>query len=382
MRVIYFSSSYGPHDHRFLASLANTGHEVHYLRLGDESVVTERRPIPPNIEQVHWIGSQRSYRWREVPALARELRGITRRINPDLIHAGPIQTCAFVSAVSGFRPLLTMSWGFDLMQDAYRNPAMRWMTSFTLRRSAYFASDAQATCDRAVALGMRRDRTAVFPWGIDLRLFAPGSREPNRAARDRRRGQPEILPKREGGAGLVFFCNRSWEPRYGVDILARAFAEAVRENPRIRLVLVGTGSQGQDIKGALREVEASGRVLFPGRLQYSELPRWYRLADVFVSPSHVDGSSVSLMEALACGVPALVSDIPANREWVQDGVNGWLFPDGDTQALTGRILELARRRSSFSREGESARMTAEKKADWKRNFGVLLEAYERAVHQN
>ena len=62
------------------------------------------------------------------------------------------------------------------------------------------------------------------------------------------------------------------------------------------------------------------------------------MADLYISPSHVDGSSVSLMEALACGLPCLVSDIPANQEWVREGENGWLFPDGDDERLAGKIL--------------------------------------------
>jgi glycosyltransferase involved in cell wall biosynthesis len=68
------------------------------------------------------------------------------------------------------------------------------------------------------------------------------------------------------------------------------------------------------------------------------------MADLYISPSHVDGSSVSLMEALACGLPALVSDIPANQEWVSEGVNGWLFPDGNADILAEKILAVIAQR--------------------------------------
>ena len=103
------------------------------------------------------------------------------------------------------------------------------------------------------------------------------------------------------------------------------------------------------------------------------------MADLYISPAHVDGSSVSLMEALACGLPCLVSDIPANKEWVEDGVNGWLFPDGNADALAAKILDAIRLRESLPAMGESARMSAEMRADWKKNFGQLLVAYEQAV---
>jgi glycosyltransferase involved in cell wall biosynthesis len=99
------------------------------------------------------------------------------------------------------------------------------------------------------------------------------------------------------------------------------------------------------------------------------------MADIYISPSHVDGSSVSLMEALASGLPCLVSDIPGNREWIEDGVNGWLFRDGDAQDLAEKITFAINNRKMFKKIGESARRTAERKADWKKNFGKLLEVY-------
>ncbi len=92
------------------------------------------------------------------------------------------------------------------------------------------------------------------------------------------------------------------------------------------------------------------------------------MADLYISPSHVDGSSVSLMEALACGIPCLVSDIPANKEWVTEGENGWLFPDGDADALAEKILSAIARRETLPEVGRSARQVAEQRADWKQEL--------------
>jgi glycosyltransferase involved in cell wall biosynthesis len=74
----------------------------------------------------------------------------------------------------------------------------------------------------------------------------------------------------------------------------------------------------------------------------------------------------------------LVSDIPANREWITDGVNGWLFPDGDAEALAAKITAIMDG-GDLSSVRRAARRTAEERADWPRNFGVLLGAYKRAV---
>src|SRR5512137_2654832 len=148
-----------------------------YVRLEHGPRQTEDRPVPSQIEQVQWAGGQGLFRWRDVPHLVMSLRKVIRRIKPDLIHAGPIQTCAFITVLSGFRPILTMSWGFDLMKDVERGSWWRFATRYTLQHSAYFTSDAAVTRDRAVAFGMDPARTVVFPWGVDLAHFKPQPRQ-------------------------------------------------------------------------------------------------------------------------------------------------------------------------------------------------------------
>jgi len=107
------------------------------------------------------------------------------------------------------------------------------------------------------------------------------------------------------------------------------------------------------------------------------LPEVYRTADLYVSASHTDGSSVSLLEALACGKPVLVSDIPGNLEWIQNSQNGWTFPDGDVDQLSNQILQISVR-NDLEKFGKSARRLAELRADWKVNFKKLLSAYDLA----
>lgn len=174
-------------------------------------------------------------------------------------------------------------------------------------------------------------------------------------------------------------CNRSWESRYGVDVLARAFVLAAPGLRGAALILLGAGSEGRSIRAILQAGGQLARVRFGGRVQQAEIHRWYRQADLYVSPSHIDGSSVSLMEAMASGMPVLISDIPANREWVSDGVNGWLFRDGDVGHLAERISWIAGQEAARARMGRAARKTAEARADWSRNFKVLLWAYEQAA---
>jgi len=365
MRILYFSRDYCPHDHRFLTALAQSGNQVYYLRLERGARETESRPIPPGIEVIEWSGGKREMHFLDAPRLLMEFRQVIQRIKPDLVHAGPIQTCAFLAALSGFHPLLVMSWGFDLMKDVDRGFLWRWATRFTLKKADWFTSDCQATYQKALVHGLKPGRQTIFPWGVDLQRFSPNPRwkSPDR------------------GSQFIVFCNRSWEPNYGVDILASAFVNVARKRKYVSLLLLGDGSQAPLLKSIFSAGGVIDQVEFAGHIPYEQLPEYYHKADLFISPSHIDGSSVSLMEALASGLPCLVSDIPANKEWIENGKNGWLFPDGDVDSLENSIFYAMDHRDQLPEMAAAARRVAEKKADWKVNFLSLLDAYQKTVQQ-
>ena len=375
MKVIYFSKNYTPHDYRFLSSLAQTEHEIFFLQLEATTRQTEDRPVPANVEQILWAGGRSEFRWRDVPRLTFDLRRVIKEIQPDLIHAGPIQNCAFLVALSGFRHLLTMSWGYDLVMDAESSWWMRQVTSYTLRRSAFFTSDANVTREKAIGFGMNPERTVVFPWGIDLEHFHPKITGQKPKVKNRKSKIVNRKSKIVNRKSITLFCSRTWESIYGVDVLAKAFVKVASVNPDVNLILLGGGSQGGHIRQILMRGGVMDRVHFGGQVGQRDLPRWYHMADVYISPSHVDGSSVTLMEAMASGLPCLVSDIAGNKEWIEEGVNGWLFRDGDVDDLAEKILFAIKKKREFKKIGELARRTAEERADWMRNFGKLLEVY-------
>ena len=168
-----------------------------------------------------------------------------------------------------------------------------------------------------------------------------------------------------------------------MDIIVRGFAQAAEQDPRLRLILLGGGSLAGQIQALLAQAGLHERVHLGGRVSQDDLPRYYRAADLYLSASHSDGSSVSLLEALASGLPVLVSDIPGNREWIEPGEAGWLFPDGDDAGPGGG--DAARRPRARNPGGDAPRgaragRTARQLA---RKFQkLLLDAYHlaRDVH--
>jgi L-malate glycosyltransferase len=368
LRVLYFTRDYTPHDHRFLSALAGSGREIYSLRLERRGMQREDRPLPVEVTQISWKGGTGPFHWRDGLAYLQDYKRVLREIQPDVVHAGSIQTAAFLTAINGFKPLVSMSWGSDLLKDADRNRWWQWATRFTLERTSVLIGDCQAVCQKAVRFGFSADRIVTFPWGVDLEQFKPGV-------------ETDIIARLGWEDAFVLLSNRSWEPIYGVDVLVRGFVQAARQMPQLRLLMLGGGSQAGVLRQILTENGMLDRVHFTGQVKNEDLPRYYRAADLYLSASHSDGSSVSLLEALACGRPVLVSDIPGNLEWVEPGMQGWLFPDGKSDRLAEGILQAAHPSVSLPEMGLRARRLAEERADWKKNFQKLLDAYDRAVQK-
>ncbi|MRR31179.1 glycosyltransferase, partial [bacterium] len=246
-----------------------------------------------------------------------------------------------------------------------RSLQLRWRTRYTLAKTSVLLADCEAVAQKAVSFGFPRDRIRVFPWGVDLAHFNP-------------EGTAPLRKKLKWQKNIVFLCNRTMEPLYGVDVVLNAFIEAIEQFPQARLILMGKGSQEESLRQQVDQAGMGDRVYFGGFASRADLPGIYRSADVYVSASHSDGSSVSLMEALACGKPALVSDIPGNREWIQTDVQGWLFKDGDASELAAKMKMICEN-GVEPLLSTNARLLAEARANWGRNFQSLMDAYELAL---
>src|SRR3970040_625875 len=122
MRIFDFSRDYTTHDRRFLAKMSQSRHEIWFARLEDDGMEYEKRSLPDGVRTVTWPGGSQRYK---TPAgwlrLMPYHESVLDEIRPDLVHAGPVQSCGLLTAIAGFHPLLVMSWGSDILVDADRD---------------------------------------------------------------------------------------------------------------------------------------------------------------------------------------------------------------------------------------------------------------------
>jgi len=290
------------------------------------------------------------------------------RRRPGLLHAGPVHTCGYLAALSGFHHFVLMSWGSDILWDAVRDHPSRERARVALAAADWLVCDCREVCRQAVEIAeYPQERIVTFPCGIDLDRFEkPGSSLPIRQHSGWERA-------------AIVLSTRSWEPVYGVDVAIDAFALVSEAVPSAKLVLAGDGSQAAAVNAQFLNNGLTARTHLPGRISQTELPGYYQEADVYLSCSYSDGSSVSLMEAMAAGLPVVATDIPGNREWIEQGVNGWLCPAGDACAFARALadaLNLAPRERS--QMAERNRALARSRADWRIHAATLQQTYRVA----
>lgn len=366
MKVLYFSDNTSGHNQRFLEKLSQAGLEVWFLDPTSSRVKEGWLP-----SGIHWLQSKQTLPLDADPAtfasFLSEFQRLVQDVTPDLVHAGPIQTCGYVTALSQFHPWLLTSWGSDLLLYPQRSQEWEQATQGALSSSDAFFCDCDTVRARAKQFANIPDsRIVQFPWGLRKGLFGPVGSLPSKEL-----WQPEP-------GTHTFLSTRSWEPLYRIDTLLKAFLQAYRADSRLRLVLLGNGSEARTLLEFIEIHQLSRVVRTPGCFSKEDMPKWFRGADSYISCAQSDGTSVSLLEAMATGLPVIVTDIPSNREWIVEGWNGWLAPANSADEFTDRMLRAAslgaEERSLFSDRNQRI---VEDRADWDRNFPKLLDMYQR-----
>jgi glycosyltransferase involved in cell wall biosynthesis len=369
MRILYFTDNSSDHNLRFLEMFISHGIEVIFLDATQDA--TTARPVPVGVQSVRFQRSiPRDADPSQYESIVAELKSLVRDLRPDVVHAGPVQTCGYAAALSGFHPLLVMPWGSDLIAYADRNSEWRLATEIALRAADGFFPD----CDAVRAAGERfvtfpNERMVQFPWGIKSGSFSPHG--------------PAVSRDSLGFSSdsFTFISTRSWEPVYDIPVLVQAFHRAWKQNSRLRLILLGDGSEAGSVRNFIAEHGLNDAVATPGLVPAAEMPRWFRAANAYVSCTRSDGTSISLLQAMATGLPVVVTDIASNREWITENENGWLATIGSFQEFADKLLRAAglepRKREAISERNQN--IVAER-ADWDRNFPSLLRLYESLVN--
>jgi glycosyltransferase involved in cell wall biosynthesis len=283
------------------------------------------------------------------------------RINPDVVHAHYVSDYGVLAAMSGRHPLVVSAWGSDLLVDPRLSVITRRLVRWVLSRADIVTCNSRQLGEVARAMGARPERLLEIVMGVGREMLEalpastvpPADREP------------------------IIVSQRSLErPLYNVDKVIMAMPEVLKQVPEARLLVGGGGALEPQLRdqaahlGVGRAVEFTGTATWPAGLA-ERLGK----AAVYVSVPSSEGTSVTLLEAMAAGAYPVVSDLPSNREWV-DAQGGAVVPVRQVaplaQALAAGLLDPGRRAAAAEHNWK----VIQDRGLWDVNMGRMEQAYQ------
>jgi glycosyltransferase involved in cell wall biosynthesis len=365
VKLLYFTRADSAHDRRFLNAFCEHGVQVGHLALQDMPVGSADQTTPIWVERLGSLGVKSAAPTLDLRAAAARLPRITAQFAPDLLMAGPLADCGFVAAQAKLPcPLVLQSWAFDVYWESIHEPGADQRIRAALHAGEALFADSYAVLKRCELIaGHRMPTSFIMPWGIEHRTAPPPS---SRASLRRELGIAETR--------VVFLHNRHLEPVYSVYSVLTAFRDLHALDPNTTLLLASGGSLRPEVERFVSKNGLGECIRLLGPAPHDRALELLTAADFFVSHAASDGTSVSLLEAMAAGLPSIVSACGGNSEWVQPGVNGWIVPLGDTPRLTAAmasaVLLTPAEREMMGRAGQRQVRT---RADWRVNFPSFVE---------
>lgn len=347
-RLVLLADASNVHTIKWAREFASRAWDVHVISLLPGEI--------PGAEVHHFappVGSKLGYL-----GVVGKVRGLLRRLRPDLLHSHYATSYGLLGALTRCRPFVISLWGSDVYDFPNRSPLHRAVLAWNLGQADAVTSSSHAMARVASPLMPTRP-IEVIPFGVDLSGFS---------------GRPTDGP-------LTVGCAKLLETNYGQEHLVRAVAILRERRPGrpVRLLLAGEGTQRDTLAALIAELGLQEEVSLLGTVPHARMPAFLSSLSVFAMPSFSESFGVAAVEAAACGLPVVASRVGGVGEVVLDGETGLLVPPGDAVALADALGRLLDDPSLRARMGEAGRAHVQECFDWSRNADAMEALYDRLI---
>lgn len=355
-RILFFADAASVHTRRWVAAVADRG--------GEAVVITRQPGEVPGAKEVICIapGADKLSWFKALPEVRRVAREVAARFQPTLVHGHYVTSYGMWAAACGLTcPKVLTAWGSDILVTPRESRLMRLVVAWSLRRADLITADSMDMIDEIARYHPQAPCHQIL-WGADTDLFTPVAAE-----------------RRAPGFDVVSL--RSWEPNYNIDVIVEAFADFVQQRPQAdaRLHLLGGGSLQDALEQQVKQLGLVDVVRFHGRVNDRAMVEAIQRSSVSVSVPTSDATSVSVLESMACGLPIVASDLPANRQWV-DERGGCIVPVRDAQALSQALQQLHDHPQQAARMGPHNRDRIERDASRRGQMDAMWRLYQKLLH--
>lgn len=332
------------------------GYEVHVVSVGEGHGVVEGVLI-------HRLRERLPFKLTYLSEV-RRLRKLVADIRPAFVHAHYASGYGTLGRLIGFHPYIVSVWGSDIYEFPRRSPVHRWL----LRRNLA-AADYLCSTSRDMARESRKYSSKpilITPFGVNCELFFPRS--------------TPLSEEREFVIGTV----RSMDESYGIDVLIRAFRLLTERHPDApcKLVLVGGGTRENEYKRLAQRLGLGARVDFAGRVPHERVPEYLRSFSVFAALSRRESFGVAVLEASACGIPVVVTNVGGLPEVVADGQTALMVSPDDEIEAAGCFERLLLSPSLRNSLGQAGQRWVRRRFEWNRTARVMETLYDEVISKS
>ena len=342
LRVLVAGWLNSPHVLAWAEAVAAAGHDVHVAGRVVPNWAELDLTVPSHRLSTAWPPPVQGLR------MSAGLRRVAETLEPDLVHAHYLPEYGWIAAREGLAPLVCSAWGSDVLVGGWVAPRR---SRRALNAADLVFADSKHLVRETRALAGRELRVEVVRWGLDLDRFSPGSAAGAREAL----GLPSDGPLVAGVRGL--------RPIYNPGLQLEAFARVRAKRPDARFLLKHPlTATPPEIGATIERLGLGDAVTVLSSVPPERLPDVYRAADAVVSVASSDSSPRSVWEALACGRPVIVSDLPWARDELVPDEQALLVPL-EPDALAEAILRLLDDDALARRLAENGRALAVRELD-------------------
>ena len=358
MKLAYLAGADSIHSYRWIKYFADKGYDIYWISLAPLTVgdriknvdITEIKGFPIKI--------------LSIATSMFKVRELIKNNKPDILHAHYAGTYGLLGAMSQFHPFIVTAWGSDVL-SAGRDIIKRPLVRFALNKADLITCDAAHMRNTMMKLGVNDKKIRIIYFGTDTNKFHSGERCRSLRQKLGIFDSPMIISL------------RSLEPIYDVETLIKAISLVLKEAPDAKFVIAGKGSQEEYLKNLTKSQGVAGSTLFVGQITNDELPRYLRSSDIYVSTSLSDaGLSASTAEAMASGLPVIITETGENRLWVKDGENGFLISVKNPEILAEKIVVLLKENSMRAKYGDRNRKIIEERNNYYVEMGKMERIYK------
>jgi len=260
------------------------------------------------------------------------------------------------------KPVVVTIHGSDFRMATERSSFLTKIFLYVCQRAKQIMCVSELQEKEIQKMGIRQEKILTFPMGIDKSFLEVG----------RNRGGKLVSQSH------IVLSNRNFLPLYNVSLLIRAIPTVLKEEPHTEFIIAGDGQEREALSREAENLNVRSFIKFLGRVPHERMANLIAQADIYVSTSLYDGTSVSLLEAMGSGAFPIVTDIPANREWITNGQNGFLVPIDEEKYLASRIID-AIRDPRLLEKVRIENLSIVEKALWPANIEKIKEVYSKAL---